>query len=78
MRAGARGACGAMTNERAEQAANVVLAVAAVGAAVAVIRTPALRRLAWRLAVTALTGALPTWVAGEVRHAWNESGSRQL
>jgi len=67
-----------MTNERAEQAANVVLAAAVVGVAVAVIRTPALRRLAWRLAVTALTGALPTWIAGEVRHAWTESGSSRL
>jgi predicted lysophospholipase L1 biosynthesis ABC-type transport system permease subunit len=67
-----------MTNERAEQAASVVLAAAAVGVAVVVLRTPALRRLAWRLAVTALTGTLPTWVANEVRHAWSESGSPQL
>jgi len=68
----------AMTNERAEQAASVVLAVAAVGVAVVVLRTPALRRLAWRLAVTTVTGTLPTWVANEVRHAWSESGSPRL
>jgi len=43
-----------------------------------VMRTPALRRVAWRLAVTALTGSLPAWVAKEVRHAWSESGSAQL
>jgi len=67
-----------MTNERAEQAASVVLAVAAVGVAVVVLRTPALRRLAWRLALTTLTGTLPTWVANEVRHAWSQSGSPQL
>ena len=67
-----------MTNERAEQAANIVLAAAAIGVAVVVMRTPALRRVAWRLAVTALTGALPAWVAKEVRHAWSESGSAQL
>jgi hypothetical protein len=67
-----------MTNERAEQAANIVLTAAAVGVAVVVIRTPALRRLAWRLAVTALTGSLPAWIANEVRHAWSESGSPQL
>ena len=45
-----------MTDERAEQVANVLLAAAAVGVAVYVIRTPPLRRLAWRFAVTALTG----------------------
>jgi len=67
-----------MSNERAEQAANLVLTAAAVGAAVIVLRTPALRRLAWRLTVTALTGSLPAWVANEVRHAWSESGSPQL
>ena len=67
-----------MTNERAEQAANIVLAAAAIGVAVVVMRTPALRRVAWRLAVTALTGSLPAWVAKEVRNAWSESGSAQL
>ena len=67
-----------MTNERAEQAASVVLAVAAVSVAVVVLRTPALRRLAWRLTLTTLTGTLPTWVANEVRHAWSQSGSPQL
>ena len=67
-----------MSNERAEQAANLVLTAAAVGAVVIVLRTPALRRLAWRLTVTALTGSLPAWVANEVRHAWSESGSPQL
>ena len=67
-----------MTNQRAEQAANFVLAAATIGVAVAVIRTPALRRVAWRLAVTALTGSLPAWVANEVRHAWSESGRPQL
>ena len=67
-----------MTNERAEQAANIVLAAAAIGVTVMVMRTPALRRVAWRLAVTALTGSLPAWVSKEVRHAWSESGSAQL
>jgi hypothetical protein len=67
-----------MTNERAEQAANIVLAAAAIGVVAVVMRTPALRRIAWRLAVTALTGSLPAWFAKEVRHAWSESGSPQL
>ena len=41
-----------MTNERAEQVANVLLTAAAAGVVVYVARTPPLRRLAWRLAVT--------------------------
>jgi hypothetical protein len=41
-----------MTNDRAEEVANVVLAAAALGAVYFIARTPALRRLAWRLAVT--------------------------
>ena len=67
-----------MTNDRADQVANVLLAVAAVGAAVYVVKTPPLRRLAWRLAVTALTGALPAWIGREVQNAWTESGHRAL
>jgi hypothetical protein len=67
-----------MTHDRAEQVANVLLAAAAAGVAVYVIRTPSLRRLAWRLAVTAVTGTLPAWFAREVRHAWTESGHRAL
>jgi hypothetical protein len=67
-----------MTNDRADQVANVLLAVAAVGVAVYVVKTPPLRRLAWRLAVTALTGALPAWIGREVQNAWAESGHRAL
>jgi hypothetical protein len=67
-----------MTTERAEQVANVLLATAAVGVAVYVMRTPPLRRLAWRLAVTAFTGTLPAWIGREVQHAWTESGHSAL
>jgi hypothetical protein len=63
-----------MTDERAQQAANVLLTAAAVGVVYYVMRTPPLRRLAWRLAITALTGTLPAWLGREVQHAWNESG----
>jgi hypothetical protein len=66
-----------MTPQTSETIANVVLAAAALGAAVLVLRTPALRRLAWGLAVTALTRQLPAWVNQEVRTAWAESGNRQ-
>jgi len=34
--------------------------------------------MAWRLAVTALTGALPAWFEREVRDAWRESGHRTI
>jgi hypothetical protein len=65
-----------MNNDRAEQVANVLLAAAAAGVAVYVVKTPPLRRLVWRLTVTALTGAVPAWIGREVQHAWTESGQR--
>jgi len=67
-----------MTNDRAEQVANVVIATAAIGVVFYVVRTPPLRRLAWRLTVTALTGAIPAWIGREVQHAWAESGQREI
>jgi len=67
-----------MTEDRAEKVANVLLAAAAVGVTVLIVRTPALRRLAWRLAVTAVTGTLPVWISREVGHAWAESGRRGI
>ena len=67
-----------MANERAERAANILIAAAAVGAAVVVLRVPKLRRMARGLAVAALTRGLPTWVSREVQHAWNETGQREL
>jgi len=67
-----------MTHQRAEQVANVLLAAAAVGIGVVVVRTPALRKLAWRLAVTAATGSLPAWLGREVEHAWAASSQREI
>lgn len=67
-----------MQQEQARAVANVLLTAAAVGAAYYVIRTPALRRLAWGLAVTALTTTLPNWFRREVQQAWAESGRRTL
>ncbi len=63
-----------MTEDTARTVANVVLTAAVVGAAYVVVTTPPLRRLAWRLAVTALTGTLPFWLRQEVHQAWIESG----
>jgi hypothetical protein len=67
-----------MTNDRAEQVANALLAAAAVGAAVYITRKPPLRRLAWRLTVTALTATLPAWLGREVQHAWSETGHSRV
>ena len=67
-----------MTNDRAEEVANVVLAAAALGAVYFIARTPALRRLAWRLAVTTLTATIPAWIGREVQHAWRETGHREI
>lgn len=67
-----------MTDENARKVANVVLAAAAVGVSYYVLRTPPLRRAAWRLALAAVTGTLPAWFAREVEHAWVESGRRRV
>jgi hypothetical protein len=67
-----------MTEETAKRVANVALGVAAVGAAYVIVRTPPLRRMALGLAMTALTGALPAWLAREAQHAWMVSGRRAV
>ncbi len=65
-----------MTEQHARTVANVVLGAAAVGAAVVILRTPALRRLAFGLARTAVTVGVPAWLSREVQQAWNESSTR--
>ena len=65
-----------MREDTARKIANALLATAAVGVTYYVVRTPHLRRLASRLALTALTGTVPAWFAREVQHAWVESGRR--
>ena len=62
-----------MKEETAHTVANVVLAAVAVGAAVVVLRTPALRRLAFGLARTAITTSIPLWLSHQVKQAWAES-----
>lgn len=66
-----------MKEETARTVANIVIGAAAIGAAVVVLRVPALRRLAFGLARTAIAGAVPAWIASEVRHAWAESGQKR-
>jgi len=63
-----------MTESSAERVANVAIGIAVVGAAAYVLRTPQLRRLAWRLGIAALTGTIPAWVSREIRDAWEASG----
>lgn len=64
-----------MTQSSADKIANAVIGAAALGAAVYVARSPRLRRIAWRLAVAALTGTMPAWLKEEVRSGWHESGA---
>jgi hypothetical protein len=65
-----------MTETQARRTANIVLGLAAAGAAYYVLRTPPLRRMALRLAGLALTGTLPVWFSGELQRAWAESADR--
>lgn len=64
-----------MTEHQAERIANVVIGVAAIGAAVYILKTPALRRLAWGLARTALTASGPAWLIAETRRGWKEGSA---
>jgi hypothetical protein len=59
--------------ETARTVANVIMATAAIGAAVVVLRTPALRRLAFGLARTAVTTGIPLWLSREIKDAWESS-----
>jgi hypothetical protein len=62
-----------MTHANAEKVANVLIGAALAGAAFYVLKTPPLRRIAWRLTVAALTGTIPAWLAQEVRSGWEAS-----
>lgn len=61
-----------MTKDAARTTANVVLASAGVAAAVAILATPPLRRLALR-GLRLWLGASVPFLAAEVRRAWAES-----
>ena len=65
-----------MTEQQAQKTADVLMALAAVGAAIYVLRTPSLRQTAFRLAGAALTGTIPAWLNGEIRRAWSASSER--
>ena len=63
-----------MTQSSAEKFANVVIGAAAVAGTYYVLKTPQLRRVAWRLLVASLTGTVPAWVSQEIRNGWEASG----
>jgi hypothetical protein len=67
-----------MTETQARRTANIVLGLAAAGAAYYVLRTPSLRRVAFRLAGVALTGTIPAWFSDELRRAWKESAGDRM
>jgi hypothetical protein len=54
------------------------MAAAALGVAVIVLRSPALRRLVWRLATRSASGPLAVYAATMVRDAWDASGPERL
>lgn len=62
-----------MKEDTARTVANVLMGAAALGAAVVILRTPSLRRLAFGLARTAVVSGIPAWLAREVTRAWDES-----
>jgi len=65
-----------VTESQARTAANVVMAAAALGAAVIVLRSPRLRRLAIQLARQYAGGPVAAWAATSVRDAWDQSADR--
>jgi hypothetical protein len=67
-----------MTSRQAGTAANAIMAAAALGAAVIVLRRATLRRLAWRLTRTYVAGPMAAWGATTVRDAWQASGRRRV
>jgi hypothetical protein len=67
-----------MTEQQARKTANAVLAVAAIGAAIYILKTPSLRRMAWNLTKLALTSQVPGWLAHETRTAWRDSARGEM
>jgi hypothetical protein len=67
-----------MTRAQAQTAADLVLAGVGVAAAIVVITTPPLRRLAGRALRVWLGATVPAYLVAETRRAWVESGRRGL
>ena len=65
-----------MDEPHARTTANLIMAAGAAGAAVIVLRSPTLRRLAWKLATRYAGGPLAVFLATTVHDAWEQSGRR--
>jgi len=63
-----------MTRDQARMVANVLIATAGVAAAYVVLRTPPLRRLAFRATRVWLGASVPIYLLNETRRAWVQSG----
>ena len=64
-----------MTEPQAERIANILLGMAAAGAAFYILKTPSLRRMAWGLARTAVTAGGPAWLLSETRRGWDSGAA---
>jgi hypothetical protein len=62
-----------MTEDQARKSANVLMAAAVLGAAVVVLRSPRLRRIAWQMARQYAMGPVALYAAATVRDAWDAS-----
>jgi hypothetical protein len=65
-----------MTSATARTTANVVLVSTGVAAAVAIVATPPLRRLAFLALRIWLGTSVPVYLLAQTRRAWTESGRR--
>ena len=65
-----------MSPSTARTVANFTMAAAAGLAVYVVLRTPSLRRAAWRAVRTGVTVTLPGYLAHEAQQAWSASGAR--
>jgi hypothetical protein len=63
-----------MTSATARTTANVVLVTTGVAAAVAIVATPPLRRLAFLALRVWLGATVPAYLLAQTRQAWIESG----
>ena len=63
-----------MTRDRARTVANVLIVTTGVAAAYVVLRTPPLRRLAFRSLRVWLGASVPLYLLNETRRAWVQSG----
>jgi hypothetical protein len=66
-----------VNEDTARTVANVLMGAAAIAAAVVILRTPSLRRLAFGLARTAIVSGIPAWLSHEIKRAWEESKTPQ-